>query len=354
MARTRLYQWYRHFKLGGIDIADQPRSGRPVTVNKPEIVDKVKNLIRTNRRLTVREIAEEIGISHGSCHHILTKILQMRRVSAKYVHHSLTQQHMRERLRICLEMKQFASNNPEFMSNIITGSHSTNTWKFYLVDSYSFYYCFYSMLNVEIYTYFSIGDETWVFGYDPETKFQSSVWKTASSPRPKKFRKAKSKIKVLLVVFFDCHGLIHYEFAQPGQKMNSHFYLQVLRNLYESIRQKRWSEWKSNSWKLHHDNAPAHTKADVMQYLQENKINVLEHPPYSPDLAPADFFLFPKIKTCLKGRRFDDIETIQRNTVTALEIVPDQLFTQCFEKWQRRWNRCIEEKGGYFEGHRSG
>jgi histone-lysine N-methyltransferase SETMAR len=59
---------------------------------------------------------------------------------------------------------------------------------------------------------------------------------------------------------------------------------------------------------LHHDNAPAHTALPVRKFLASKQITVLEHPPYSPDLAPNDFFLLPKIKEILKGRHFDDIE----------------------------------------------
>ena len=59
---------------------------------------------------------------------------------------------------------------------------------------------------------------------------------------------------------------------------------------------------------LHHDNAPAYASLLICSYLAKHQISVLPHPPYSSDLAPADFFLFPKFKTTLKGRRFQAIE----------------------------------------------
>jgi transposase len=64
---------------------------------------------------------------------------------------------------------------------------------------------------------------------------------------------------------------------------------------------------------LHHDNAPAHASLLIYSYLAKHQISVVPHPPYSPDLGPADFFLFPKLKTTLKGRCFQTIEEIEEN-----------------------------------------
>jgi hypothetical protein len=64
------------------------------------------------------------------------------------------------------------------------------------------------------------GDETWVYGYDPETKLQSSQWRSPSSPRPKKASQVRSK--KMLMVFFDIQGLVHCEFVPAGQTVNQH------------------------------------------------------------------------------------------------------------------------------------
>jgi transposase len=84
----------------------------------------------------------------------------------------------------------------------------------------------------------------------------------------------------------------------------------------------------------------------VRELLASKQITVLEHPPYSPDLAPSDLFLFLKIKEILKGRHFDDI----RSDMTApLKAAPQNQFQNCFEGWTRRWPRCIASQGEYFE-----
>ena len=77
---------------------------------------------------------------------------------------------------------------------------------------------------------------------------------------------------------------------------------------------------------MHHDNAPAHMALSVREFLATKQITVLEHPAYSPDLAPSDFFLFPKIKGILKGRHFDAIDDIRSNTTAALKAIPQNQF----------------------------
>ena len=87
------------------------------------------------------------------------------------------------------------------------------------------------------------------------------------------------------------------------------------------------------------------------EFLANKQITVLEHPAYSPDVAPSGFFLFPKIKEIMKGRHFDDIYDIRSNTTAALKAIPQNQFQNyCFEGWTRRWHRCIASQREYFEG----
>jgi len=96
---------------------------------------------------------------------------------------------------------------------------------------------------------------------------------------------------------------------------------------------------------VHHDNAPAHSFL-VHNFLAKNKMTVLPQPPYSPDLVPADLFLFPKLKSTLKGRRFDTFDEIQKNSMKELFAIPKE----AFQSWQKRWEQCVASKGNYFEG----
>ena len=140
------------------------------------------------------------------------------------------------------------------------------------------------------------GDETWIFEYDPETKRQRCQWKSPTSPRPKKARQSKSKVKVTLITFFGVRGIVHSEFLPQGQTISQQVCKEILRLLLRSVREKRRELRQDKSWLLHHDNAPAHNALSIRQFLAEKNITVLEKPPCSHDLAPCDFLLFPKLK----------------------------------------------------------
>ena len=156
---------------------------------------------------------------------------------------------------------------------------------------------------------------------------------------------------MLLTFFFDTREIVHYEFVPTGQTVNQVYCLEVRKRLREKVRRKQPKLFANNSWILHHENAPAHTALSLREFLATKQIIVLEYPAYSPDLAPNDFLLFPKIKEILKGKHFDDIRS---NTMTALKAIPQNQFQNCFEGWTKRWHRCIASQGEYFEGEHSG
>ena len=108
--------------------------------------------------------------------------------------------------------------------------------------------------------------------------------------------------------------------------------------------------WKNNSWLLHHDNARAHTSLLVREFLAKNNTVTMLQPPHSPDKAPCDFFLFPKIKRTLKGRRFTAIYDIKSALLKELKAIPKIEFEKCFENWKKRWHKCIISNRDYFEG----
>jgi len=101
---------------------------------------------------------------------------------------------------------------------------------------------------------------------------------------------------------------------------------------------------------LHEDNAPAHYAFSVNQFLANKRIPVLEHPPYSPDLAPCDFHLFPKIKTVLKGTHFRSVEEVKTKAADLLKGLTSEELLHCFEQWRTRMERCIVMGGEYIEG----
>ncbi|XP_043260660.1 uncharacterized protein LOC122402146 [Colletes gigas] len=151
-------------------------------------------------------------------------------------------------------------------------------------------------------------------------------------------------------VFFDYRGVVHSELLPDGQTVNKEYYFSVMRRLRENIRRKRPDVWKNNCWILHHDNASSHTSILVREFLAKNSTNVIEQAPYSSDMALCDFFLFPKLKLPLRGRRFESMEAIKENSQKELKALPSPAFKKCFEDWEKRWRMCIASDGAYFEG----
>lgn len=314
MKKSQVYEWHKRFREGRVSIEDDPRSGRPSTSMTDTNIERVRQVVRANRRLSIDEIATKVNLSHGSVHTILHDHLNMHRICLRMVPKMLTDDHKEMRMTAAGEFIDMADRDPDFLKKIVTG------------------------------------DETWCFLYDPQTKRQSSEWKTKTSPRKEKFRLDKSRGKVMLEVFFDYKGLIHYEFIPEGRAVNKELYVEVLRRLRDAIRRKRPEKWAENNWVLLHDNAPAHGSLLVRNYLAKHSVTALEHPPYSPDLAPADFFLFPRLKTSLKGERFADAEVVKQNATKQLKEITENEFQKCFEHLYERWGKCVVAGGAYFEG----
>jgi histone-lysine N-methyltransferase SETMAR len=141
-----------------------------------------------------------------------------------------------------------------------------------------------------------MGDETWCFVYDPETKRQSSEWVGETFTRPRKLKFQRSRMKTVLIIFSDSQGVVHKEFVLEGKTVNVEFYKGAMDRLLKHIQRVRPDVFCSRDFFLLHDNAPAHKAASVFQFLTLKNVATLYHPPYYPDLSPPDYFLFPKLK----------------------------------------------------------
>ena len=166
MSKTRIKEWYKRFKDGRTSVDSDSCSGRPSTTKTADNIERVRLAIEQDRRMTVRELGEDLGIPKTIISEILTKNLGMKRVCAKFIPKLLTAEQKNIRLEIALDNLEMVNNDDNMLRKVITG------------------------------------DESWVYGYDLETKQQSSQWKHSESPRPKKARQSRSNVKSMLIVFF--------------------------------------------------------------------------------------------------------------------------------------------------------
>jgi len=88
----------------------------------------------------------------------------------------------------------------------------------------------------------------------------------------------------------------------------------------------------------------------IRELLTKHEATVAPQPPHFPDLTPADFFLFPTLKSSLKGRRFQMVEETEENSLWDLRAIPQNTFQDAFQNWKKHWERCIKSGWEYFEG----
>ena len=100
---------------------------------------------------------------------------------------------------------------------------------------------------------------------------------------------------------------------------------------------------------FHQENAPWHKSIKTMIKLNELSFELLPHPPYSPDLAPSDYWLFSDLKKILQGRRFGSNEEVIAETEAYFESKDKSFYKKGIEELQKRWNECITLEGNYVD-----
>ena len=148
-------------------------------------------------------------------------------------------------------------------------------------------------------------------------------------------------------VFWNAEGILFIDYLEKGETTGE-YYSNLLNRLDEKIREKRPGLQKKKII-FHHDNAPVHKSVLAMGKSRDLHYELLEHPPYSPDLAPTDFHLFPKLKIFLTGQRFSS----NQEAIAAVEgYFADLTENHCRDGIMalgHRWNKCINLKGDYVE-----
>ncbi len=313
-------QWYRRFNSGQTSIKDMPRPGRPKSVQIPENIQKVQDSLQADRRSSLAELSDQVGIKKTSLYSILKKDLKLSKLALKFVPRLLTDEQKRFRARPCQINLDSLKADATYLSRIITG------------------------------------DESWVSVYKVELKKNSREWhpKGTHADRPIKALCNRSEKKVMVTVFFDCRGTVLVDYLTPGETVNTERYCEVLRTLKERVRRKRPDLWGGrngvHNWLLHHDNAPAHTSVLTLALIGSSGIDMVPHPPYSPDLAPCDFFLFPRLKSALRGHRHRNLRDLKVAINRALDHISPQDYSDAINNLPVRWMKCLKAQGGYFEG----
>ena len=166
------------------------------------------------------------------------------------------------------------------------------------------------------------------------------------SPPPRKFKTMPLASKVMLTVFWDVQGVVHMEFMPKGTTINSARYIDTLRKLKARIRRSRTH---MEHPLLQHDNAKPHTSAETSAAIRRFGFTVIDHSSYSPDLAPSDFHLFPKLKEHLRCVHFATDEEVQAEVRLWFSQQIPNFYSDGIHKLVSRWEKCVRRQGDYVE-----
>ena len=181
------------------------------------------------------------------------------------------------------------------------------------------------------------GDETWIYHIQPDSKAKNKVWVSSEGDKPVIARHCKTSNRILYVIFFDSKGSVLQIPVPKGSSVTGKFYREsVLTQLVDFYQRRRPRTGVSAASKLLHDNATAHKSATLQEYLKESGFNVLDHPPFSPDLAPCDFWLLPRLKEMLARQRFESRCGIGSVVYQCLQHIPKEDYRAAFQKWVDR------------------
>ncbi|UYV78467.1 hypothetical protein LAZ67_16001563, partial [Cordylochernes scorpioides] len=280
-------------------------------------VQKITDLIKENPRTTLLELEQDTGISKTTIGRIVTKDLKLKKTPAKFIPRFLTNEQKLCRLATCENMLEMTKTDPEWKDKIITG------------------------------------DETWVYDYDPETKRQYAEWrgqdlKLAEFLLKMILGKNAQNVQKITDLIKENPRTTLLELEQDTGISKTTIGRIVTKDLkLKKTPAKFIPRFLTNEQKLCRlatcENMLEMTKTDpewkdkiitgdetwVYDYDPETKRQYAEW--RGQDIAPNDFFLFPKLKAVLKGRHFDTRDDIIEKSLLALKSIPKELYKNCFD-----------------------
>lgn len=295
-------KWFRRFREGNFDVKDALRTGRPIT----EKVDLILEKIKEDRHISTRDIAAELNIDHVTVWNHLHNAGYTKKLDV-WVPHQLTEKNLMDRVTICDALLKRNKFDP-FLKRLITG------------------------------------DEKWV-RYENIVRHKS--WSKPGEPPQEQSKAELTQNKVMLCVWWDYKGIVHHEVLPHGLTLNSELYCKQLERLKEAIEKKRPKLNNRDGVVFHHDNARPHTSSMTRQKLTELGWEVLMHPPYSPDLAPSDYYLFRSLQNSLNEVKFPSKMACENHLSQFFAQKTKKFYTDGIMELPTRWQKVIEQNGTY-------
>ncbi|CAK9812396.1 Mariner Mos1 transposase [Anthophora quadrimaculata] len=296
--------WFNRFKNDDFHIQDRERSGAPKKFEDEEF----ETLLDEDPCQTQSEVAKSLGVDRTTVSKRLTA-LGMIQKEGSWVPYDLKPRDVERRLFACEQLLQ-RQKRKGFLHRIVTG------------------------------------DEKWIYYDNPKRKKSWVKPGQAVASTPKRNIHGS---KLLLCIWWDQLGVVYYELLQPNQTITGALYRLQLMRLSRALKAKRpqYNE-RHDKVILQHDNARPHVASAVKTYLETLKWEVLPHPPYSPDIAPSDYYLFRSMTHGLAEQHFTSYEDTKKWVDSWIASKDLLFFQRGIQMLPERWEKVVASDGQYF------
>lgn len=312
-AYSTVRRWVNDFSTGKrTSFKDETRCGRPITACGDDNVMLVKQAVDEDPASSVRGISYDLGLSLGSVYHIITEILQYRKIASYWVPMKL--------------------NNDQKAKRVEAASAILDRLTQIGEDRYDHYAC---------------EDETWIrFDYE-ETSSSSRVWLPKGTPRPQVYSNKLTPRKCLVMIVFTANKRINVQALPYGKTIDGETYAAFIHATGE-----KWRTLRSHPTKLcqllwQHDNARPHIKSCVKELIERRGMNLIHQSPYSPDLNICDRWLNEYLKGFLRSESFDSAEEVQERIVEIMRSIDVEVYQKEIDKLLLHCQKVIDAGGEY-------
>lgn len=298
-------EWFARFKSGDFDVEDKERPGQVKKFEDAEL----EALLDEDPCQTQQELADSLGVDQATISRRL-KALGMIQKQGNWVPYELKPRDVERRFFTCEQLLE-RQKRKGFLHRIVTG------------------------------------DKKWIHYDNPKRK---KAYVKPGQPSPSQPKRNIHGSKLMLCIWWDQKGVIYYELLKPNETITGDRYRLQLMRLSRALKEKRPEYFKRHdNVILQHDNARPHVAKPVKTYLETLQWEVLPHPPYSPDIAPSDYYLFRSMTHALSEQKFTSYETCKKWVDSWIASKDEAFFRAGIRKLPERWEKVVASDGQYFD-----
>ena len=291
--------WYTNFQSGNWNIEDEPRSGRPSEIDDQALLQ----LIEMDPRQSTRQMATSLGCNQSTIVRHLESLGKVQKLGC-WLPHKLTDRDREQRVTICSFLLSY-SRTTGWFNSIVTG------------------------------------DEKWVLYVNVARRHQ---WVDQDAEPEPEAKPGLHQKKVMLCVWWSVRGVIHYELLPPNTTVTASYYCNQLESVNSQLEKMRPKHGKV---RFLHDNARPHTASLTKDKLKELDWEVLPHPPYSPDLAPSDYYLFRSLHNFLRDKEYKNRDEVTNDIEFFFSSKSEEFYREGISKLLQRWQQVVDSDGEY-------